>query len=72
MKSTGSVVGKELKSLINMVSKSKPFVPLLFAVGGLGRLTQFNLADSSDGVVPPDPKIDLPEENYPKDIEKVD
>ena len=36
-------MGKDIKSLINMASKSKPYLPLLFATGGLTQLTQFNL-----------------------------
>ena len=37
--------GKELRSMINMVSKSKPFLPLLFAAGGLERLAHFKLRE---------------------------
>ena len=43
MRSTMQLGGKELGSLINMVSKSKPQLPLLFMAGGFNRLTQFSL-----------------------------
>ena len=39
---------KNISSLINMVSESKPQLPFLFAAGGLNRITQFNLA-KNDG-----------------------
>ena len=45
-KSAQQMKGQELGSLINMVSKSKPQLPFLFATGGLGRLIQYNLVDS--------------------------
>lgn len=34
--------GQEIRSLINLVSKSKSQLPFMIATGGLGRLTQFN------------------------------
>ena len=40
--------GKEIGSLINMVSKSKPMLPLLFAAGGLNRLTAVNLVPEGE------------------------
>ena len=40
---------KELRSLINMVSKSKSALPLLFAGAGLNRLTQTSLVESDEG-----------------------
>ena len=40
--------GKELGSLINMVSKSKPQLPLLLVTGGLGNLIQFNQVYTKD------------------------
>ena len=42
-RSGGHVMGPELKSLVNMASKSKPWLTLIFAAGGLDRLTSFNL-----------------------------
>ena len=45
--------GKEISSLVNMVSKSRSALPLLFAGAGLNRLTQANLV--------------LPDETYKKD-----
>ena len=42
-RSAEQVKGKELGSLINMVSKSKPLLPLIFVAGGLNRVTQFNV-----------------------------
>ena len=42
-RSSGQVMGPQLRSLINMISKSKPQLPLLVAAGGLNRLTAFNL-----------------------------
>ena len=42
-RSGGKIIGSELRSLINMISKSKPWLPLLFAAGGLNRITAFNL-----------------------------
>ena len=59
-RSTEQINGKELGSLINMVSKSKPYLPLLFVTGGLNRLTQFKLLPSNDSL------------EDPKDIEKVE
>ena len=41
--------GNELRSLINMVSKGKPYIPILFVTGGLNKLTQFNLAEDYMG-----------------------
>ena len=52
MRSASYMNGKELKSLINIVSRSKPQLPLLLVAGGLGTLTKFNL-------LPPDDNIDL-------------
>ena len=43
MRSDAQMKGKELRSLINTVSKSKSQLPLLLATGGLGKLTQLNL-----------------------------
>lgn len=44
MKSASAQVQKtELGSLFNMVSKSKPMLPFLFAAGGFSRLAQANL-----------------------------
>ena len=45
-RSAGQMDGKELRSLINMVSKSKPQLPFLFAAGGLNRLTQMNVKET--------------------------
>ena len=42
-RSTEQMKGKELRSLINMIHKGKPQLPLLFAAGGFQRITQFNL-----------------------------
>ena len=39
--STEQMSRQRLRSLLNMVSKSKPFVPLIFASGSLYRLTEF-------------------------------
>ena len=36
--------GKELGSLINMVSRNTPYLPFLFAAGGISKLTQLSLA----------------------------
>ena len=47
-KSTVQIVGNELRSLVNMISKSKPYLPLLFAVGGIGSLYQMNFVASSN------------------------
>ena len=41
-RSAEQIKGKEFKSLINMVSKSKPQLPLIFVTGGLDRLTHLN------------------------------
>ena len=43
IRQVGQITGKKLKSLINMVSKSRPLLPLLLASGGFMRLTEFNL-----------------------------
>ena len=43
MRSGEQMGRKELGSLVNMVSKSKPQLPFLFVPGGLDNLTQFNL-----------------------------
>ena len=43
-RSAEQMKGKEISSLINMVTESKPQLPFLFVAGGLNRLTQFNLA----------------------------
>ena len=37
--------GKEIGSFINMVSKSKSYLPFLFAAGGLNKITAFNLVE---------------------------
>ena len=42
------MLGKELRSLINTVSKAKPMLPLLFAGIGLNKLTATNLVDMED------------------------
>ena len=47
MRSASMINGKELSSLINMVSKRKFMLPFL-AGGGLTRLTEFSLAGSND------------------------
>ena len=48
-KSTKQIQGKELRSLINMVSdKIKPQLPLVLVAGGLNKLTHFNLLPSDD------------------------
>ena len=51
-KSGGQIMGSDLKSLINMVSKSKPQLPILFAAGGLSRLTSFNLVSNNNYKIP--------------------
>ena len=42
-RSAEQIRGKELSSLINVLSESKPQLPFLFVTGGLNRLTQSNL-----------------------------
>ena len=42
-RSGGKMIGSEIRSLINMAYINKPQLPLLFAAGGLNRLTAFNL-----------------------------
>lgn len=46
--------GKQLGSLINMVSKSKALLPLLFAGVGFNKLTHANLKNEDDFVFPSD------------------
>ena len=50
MRSGEQMGRKELGSLINMVSKSKPWLPLLFVRGNFSKLTQFNLLPSDDDI----------------------
>lgn len=47
-KSAAQMRKKELGSLINMLSKSKPYLPFLFVAGGLTKLTRSNLASEED------------------------
>ena len=63
-RSFGQINGKEVRSLINMVSKSKPYLPLVFATGGLGKLAQLNL-------LPEDNDLNLTGKD-PNNIEKVE
>lgn len=44
--SSNQMKGTDLRSLIEMISKSKPYLPLLFAAGGFSKLTEANLCDS--------------------------
>ena len=69
-KSSGYVLGKELRSLINMVSKSKPLLPFLFAAGGLHRITQMNLTNELYKMHEPTFNSGEPheEETYGKDV----
>ena len=60
MRSSEQIGRKELGSLINIVSRSKDQLPLLFVTGGLSKIIRFSL-------VPSDDSIDL---NDHKDIEK--
>ena len=62
MRSDEQMGRKELGSLINIVSKSKPQLPFLFVAGGLNKLTHFNL-------LPSDNNTDLADL---KDIEKIE
>ena len=48
MRTADFMKGKEIGSLINMVSKSKPALPFLFAAGGLNRLTAVNLVPEGE------------------------
>ncbi len=51
MRSAEQMNTKQLGSLINIISKSKPQFPFLFVAGGLNKLTQLNLVpliDSKD------------------------
>ena len=47
-KSAEMIRGKELSSLINMVSKNKPQLPLLFFTGGVSKLTQLSVRRNED------------------------
>ena len=42
-KSVQQMGGKELRSLVNLAYKSKPYLPFLFVTGGFVRMTEFNL-----------------------------
>ena len=42
-RSAEQIRGKELRSLIKMISKNKHQLPLVFVVGGISKLTQTNL-----------------------------
>ena len=65
-RSVEQMKGKDIGSLINMISKSKPQLPLVFVTGGLNKLTEFRL-------VSPDDDLDMKLKNEePKDIEKVE
>ena len=68
-KSAELMKGKEVSSLINMVSKSKPQLPLLFVTGGFGKLAQFNLVAGNDEAVP---SIDEVGNNTDKVVPKID
>ena len=60
-KSSEQINAKEFSTLIKMVIKNKPQLPFLFAVGGLPKLTEFNLTTKENT------------DNYPKDgILKID
>ena len=63
MRSVEQIRRKELGSLINMVSKSKPWLPILFVIGGFNKLTHFNL-------VPEDNNIGMKQDDS-VDIDKV-
>ena len=64
-RSADQLKGKELRSLLNMASKSKPQMTLLFAAGGLERVTQFNL-------VPRKKKKHVNDVVYTDDDDKID
>ena len=62
----GQMKGKELGSLINMVSNNKLQLPFLFVTGGLEKLTQFNLVKPNN-----EKKFTKLEFVTPKDKSKV-
>ena len=69
-KSTRWMGGRELSSLVNMVSKTNPFLPLLFSIGGLQSLTQRNMGRSNrimddDEPIDPDPYKNMEDVAYP-------
>ena len=51
MRSAEQMRENGLRSLVNMVSKSKPQLPFLFAAGGFTKLSHFNLVPENDVVV---------------------
>ena len=62
--SIGQMMGKDIKSLINMASKSKPQLPFLFAAGGIERIATFNLNDM-DKVDPNEKTQQIPDNITP-------
>ena len=75
MRSAEQMHGTQLRSLFNMISKSKPQLPLLFVAGGLDKLTQFNLVPSDNDTDMQDPlgivKVKQPKEKIDSDKDKV-
>ena len=65
--------GNELRSLVNMVSKSKLQLPFLFAAGGLGRLTQMNVLEHDAYNETTEKDLLEPMQNMPKElkVEKI-
>ena len=69
--------GKDVSSLINMVSKSKPQVPFLFAAGGLNNLTRFSLKKPESDIDPkmkgndPELEIKVPKKKYKRPPSQV-
>ena len=62
-RSGGKMMGKELRLLINMISKGKPQLPLLLAAGGLNRLTAFNfIPENQEPTLQPEEKEKLIQE----------
>ena len=70
-RSSEQVRGKEFGSLINMVSKSKSYVPLLFA-GGLTQLASFNLVATDGEIDLKDKKQEQTDEEIEAELKKLE